>query len=477
MNLKKQTTISLLWNGIDKVGYQVIALCVGIITARLLSPTDFGYIAALALFTTMSNILVESGCTSALVRREKNTDEEYSAVFVFNVLLSVAFYVALFFSAPLIAEYFKMPPLCSLARVIFVAIICNAFCIIPNIILSRALKFKEIAVADLVAMLVSSVITVAMALMGYGYWAIAAQQVSIVVVKAILLCAMCRWVPRFRMDFRVIRDIFSFSTVLILASIISSGVKYIYNFYIGPRYSSDELGYYGQAYKFHQIPSTVIASTLTGVAYPVFSQLNDQRERQMMYMQKMMKITAFVTFPVMLGLYAIAPNFISVVITDKWMPMLPYFKTLLLAGITIPFYNLMQNMLNTIGKPKTNFAIEMLRNALILTFLVLLNDTINEMLAGYLIANYIALIVSGWAVQKHVGYSMKEQLMHIVPSLAIAMVMGLTVMAVDRHTGMSVYAVFFIQMAVGMVTYSVLAWGLKLQIMKDITNIILKKGI
>ena len=126
MNLKKQTTISLIWNGFNKIGYQVIALLVGIVTARLLTPTDFGYIAALAMFTMLSNLFVESGFTAALVRRENNTQADYSTAFYFNVAISLIFYATLFVAAPTIADYFNMPPLVELSRVIFLAIIINS---------------------------------------------------------------------------------------------------------------------------------------------------------------------------------------------------------------------------------------------------------------------------------------------------------------------------------------------------------------
>ena len=190
MNLKKQTTISLIWNGFNKIGYQVIALLVGIVTARLLTPTDFGYIAALAVFTMLSNLFVESGFTAALVRRENNTQSEYSTAFYFNVILSLIFYGVLFISAPTIADYFNMPPLISLARILFLAIIINSLFIIPNIILTRQLRFKEIAIAELSGMIVSAIITITMAMTGFGYWAIAAQQISQLVVKVAISTAI-----------------------------------------------------------------------------------------------------------------------------------------------------------------------------------------------------------------------------------------------------------------------------------------------
>lgn len=475
MNLKKQTTISLIWNGLNKVGYQVIALLVGIVTARLLTPTDFGYIAALAMFTMLSNLFVESGFTAALVRRENNTQSDYSTAFYFNVAISLVFYAILFLAAPTIADYFNMPPLINLARVIFLAIIINSLFIIPNIILTKALRFKEIAIAELTGMIVSAIITVWMAMAGFGYWAIAAQQISQLVVKVVIIWGLCRWRPSLDFHFGLLKEIFSFSFLLIISSLISTITRYIYNFFIGPRYSAQDLGYYGQAFKFHQIPYNVITSTITGVSYPVFSSLNNDKERQMLYIQKIMRITAFITFPVMIGLYCIVPNFISVILTDKWMPMLPYFKILILAGIAMPFISLNLNIFNAIGKPRIYFSMEFLRNGLIIALLFILNSSIEMMLYGYLIATYTTLIISSIQLQRHINYNVMEQTAHILPSLILAIVMGTTVSTIEDKLIMSDTMQLILQLGIGGFTYIALAWGLRLEIMNDVIEMITKK--
>ena len=475
MNLKKQTTISLIWNGFNKIGYQVIALLVGIVTARLLTPTDFGYIAALAVFTMLSNLFVESGFTAALVRRENNTQTDYSTAFYFNVAISLIFYVALFFAAPTIADYFNMPPLTKLARVLFLAIIINSLFIIPNIILTKALKFKEIAIAELSGMIASAIITVWMALTGFGYWAIAAQQVSQLVVKVIIIWTISKWRPSLDFRFGLLKEVFSFSFLLIISSLISTTTRYIYNFFIGPRYSAQDLGYYGQAFKFHQIPYNVITSTITGVSYPVFSSLNNDKTRQMLYIQKIMRITAFITFPVMIGLYCIAPNFISVILTDKWMPMLPYFKILIIAGIAMPFINLNLNIFNVIGKPRIYFSMEFLRNGLIIALLFVLNNSIEMMLYGYLIATYITLIVSCIQLQRQIGYQIIDLIAHVLPSLILALVMGTTVSTIETKLIMSDAMQLLLQLAIGGLTYIALAWGVRLEIMNDVIEMVTKK--
>ena len=328
-NLKQKTAHSLFWNATDKIGFQFIGLLVGIITARLLSPTDFGYIGALALFTILSNTLVESGFTAAMVRRQNNTLSEYSAAFYFNIALSILFYIGLYFSAPIIADYFKMPELVNLSRFLFIAIVINSLGIVQTIVLTKDLKFKTLSTANLIAVTLSGIITITLALNGFGYWAIAWQQITQVFFRVIILWIMSSWRPALHADFKVIKEIFAFSSFLLLTSIVGNCMRYIYNFIIGPNYSTQELGYYAQAYKFHLIPVTIISGTMTGVAYPVLSTLNGEPERQILYLRKIIRITAFITFPIMIGLLVITESFVSVILSDKWLPMVPYFRILI----------------------------------------------------------------------------------------------------------------------------------------------------
>jgi len=186
-------------------------------------------------------------------------------------------------------------------------------------------------------------------------------------------------------------------------------------------------------------------------------------------------MTAFITFPVMISLYCIAPNFISVILTDKWMPMLPYFKILILAGIAMPFINLNLNIFNVIGKPQLYFQMEFLRNGLIIALLFVLNSTIEIMLYGYLIATYTTLIVSSFIVQKHLKYSILEQLSHILPSLILAIVMGVTVATIETKLVMSDAMQLLLQLGIGALAYISLAWGCHLQIMDDIINMVKEK--
>jgi O-antigen/teichoic acid export membrane protein len=449
---------------------------VGIITARLLSREDFGYIAALALFTVLSNTLIESGFTSALVRRKNNTDADYTTALYFNVLISIVLYAILFISAPYIEIYFEdMPGLSSLARVLFLAIIINAFGIIQTIILTKTLQFQKLAFAELSGAILSAIITIVMAIKGFGYWAIAAQQISQPLFRTIILWITSNWRPCVKINPAVIKELLNFSSILILTSIISNCMRYIYNFIIGKRYAPEELGSYGQAYKFHQIPHSVITTTLSGVAYPVLSSLNSEPVRQKNYLRKLIRICSFLTFPVMVGLYAIAPNMITVVLTDKWQPMLPYFRILLIAAIFIPFINIILNCIIAIGRPKVNFYLEMTRNLLMLIMLFIFNSSIEKMLIGYLIATFIAYVIDIITLSRLIGYSLTEHIKDIVPYCLISLIMSVVVIYMPDYINVNVYVMFTLQIVIGVILYLGVSLISGSQILRDIRELIFKK--
>ena len=472
MTLKQETTRSFIWNFLDKVGYQAIALVVGIFTLRLLTPTDFGYTGALAVFTMLSNILVESGFTAALVRRKQNNDREYTAALLFNILLSIALYALLYVTAGLIADYFNMPPLTTLARVIFLAIIINSFTVVQTVILTKELQFNKMTIANLSGMVVSAIITLWMAAKGYGYWALAAQQISQVLVKAILLWFLSSWRPvAIRMkDFGIIGEILSFSALLILSSTITTIVKYIYTMFIGPRYSTDEVGFYSQAYKYHQIPHMVISSSIGGVAYSVLSKLNDEPQRQMNYIQHIMKMTAFITLPVMLGFYGVSENFVHVIITDKWMPLLPYLRLLLIGGISMPFINMYLQLFNVFDKPQLNFITEFLRNMLVILFLVLMNDSITDILYGYIAACYIAMAGMAITIAHVTGYRLTDQIRNTLPYTLLAVAMCVAVFYIPYVLHCNAVLQLVVQLLAGGAVYLGLAALFRLEVMTNLKD-------
>lgn len=430
-----------MWNGVDKFFFQFVALIVGIITARFLSPQDFGFIGALAVFTMLSNILVESGFTSALIRRDGNTDNDYSAIFFVNILIAVVIYLILFFSAPYIALFFRMPELCSLSRFLFLSIIINSFGIVQNIILSKSLSFKVISLADLTSAVVSGVATVLMVMNGFGYWALAWQILLQNIVRVAFLWTASSWRVSFHPSFGVIKEVFSFSSFMLFSSFINTVVKNIYSVIIGRLFNPAMLGFYSQANKYQQIPSTVIQSTISGVAYPVLSNLKDDEARQLMYLRKIVRIAACVIFPVMFGLAALMAPLVSILLTDKWLPAVPYFQIMVPVAVVLPFHALNTNLVLIRGFSKTNLLLEAVKNGLILlsvfavyalaSFTSCIEMDINWLLIFFSVANVLSYLFDMFMSQRLAGYRVVSQLKDILPYFLVSAVMFAVVSLLD----------------------------------------------
>lgn len=473
-DLKKETTRSIIWNAFDKVGFQVVAFVVGLVTLRLLSPRDFGLIGALAIFTALSNLLTESGFTSAMVRRKHNTDAEYVAVLCFNVFLGVVFYSLLFLTSDRIADYYHMPELVPLSYFLFLSIIFNSFGVVQNIVLTRNLAFKKMSIASLVSAVVSGVVTIVLIFLGYGYWALAWQIVLQPAIRVILLWIFSDWYPKCAPDFSVIRELFMFSFSLIGSSLMNTFVRYVYNPIIGRYFGDERLGYYSESYKFYFLPVNIVASTFSGVAYPVLSKLNDDEPRQLNYLRKMMRMVAFSIFPILLGVMACFDNLVEVVLTEKWLPIVPYFRILAIAGLVGPMHSMCLNMMVVKGFPKKNFVMEGVRNGLTLLFLFLFHDSIEQMLWGFVAANLLSYVVDLFFVREVVCYSIKEQLRDIYPYLGISCFMAGLVYVVG-WLDCSVTLRLILQLLVGVTAYFLPAKLLGSNVLNAVLDVLLKR--
>ena len=468
--LKQKATDSIIWNAIDKVGFQVIALIVGIVTARLLSPDDFGLIGALAIFTLLSNTLIESGFSSAMIRRNNNTNAEYSAVFYFNLTLGIFLYILLYFSAPLIATYFKMPELCNLSRLLFFSIVLNSFGLVQNIILTKKFAFNILSITNIASVLLSGIITIILVRNGFGYWSLAWQIILQIGFRSLLLWALSPWKLTKQADFRIIKELFSFSISLLLNSIFVAVVKYIYNLIIGRLYSQEDLGYYSLAYRYQQIPSSIISSTLSGVAYPVLSELNNNPQRQLIYFRKIMRIAAFAIFPVMTILCLLAEPLFSIVLTDKWLPAVPYFQILIIAGIVVPFHTLNLNLITAKGFPKRMFLLEIIRNVLVVISLFFFFGSIKLMLYGFLAASILSYLIDLFFIRKIIRYKIKEQLKDILPYGIISLVMGAVIYYIPI-LDCKLHWDIIIRIVTGGLFYFAVTYFLGSKVMRDMINI------
>ncbi|MDR1543350.1 MAG: lipopolysaccharide biosynthesis protein [Prevotellaceae bacterium] len=477
--MERKTSMSLVWSSADKFGVQLLAMLVGVFTARMLSSADFGIIACLAIFTAIANVLIDSGFSAALIRREKNTNSEYCAAFLFNLIFSVLLYFVLYFSSGKIAQYYNIPQLVSLSRFVFIAVVINSLGIIQNIIFTREMKFKEISIANLVSAVVSAVVTVILVLSGYTFWAIAWQQITLVAVRVAVMWALSNWKPIYKPDFSVLIKLFSFSALLLLTSIVNIFGKNIYALKIPVKFGTTNFGYYDRARKFQEIPAGVVAGALSSVAYPVLSSLNNEPDKQKQFFRKMVRINAFLIFPVMLGLIGIIENMTVIVLTEKWLPMIDYFRILCATAIFMPFQSLCLTTFNAIGKAKYNFALELGRNLLIITLFFLFSENVTQMLLGYTTAMFCAYICDIIFVGKFIKYSLSEHLRDILPYAVISAAMCILVLIIGNFFArwhINIYLIFAAQCLLGAGFYIGTARLLGSQVIRDVFDLFRKKN-
>jgi len=421
--LKEKTAKGLFWGTINNGVTQVLNLVIGIVLGRILTPHDYGLVGMLTIFTAIAGNLQNFGFTNALVNMKEPKDNDYNAVFWFNILTSLALYTILFFSAPLIARYFHQPQLVALSRVVFLSFVCAAVGIACSGYLFKNLMNREIAIASIVALIVSGTTGIILALKGFAYWSLAVQQIVYILVANLIRFYYCPWRPSFRIDFTPIKRMFNFSVKILITNIINTISGNILTVIFGRIFPANTVGNFTQANKWNTMAYTFVGNSLGQVAQPVLASINDDSDREKRVFRKMMRFTAFLSFPCLLGLALVANEFISVTITDKWAASVPLLRTLCVGGAFMPFYTLYQNLAISHGRSdvymRCNIAQVCLQIAVILLFM---RQGIETMVVAYTIFNILWLLVWHLATRRFIGLHLAEVLKDIVPFAGAAAV-------------------------------------------------------
>lgn len=349
-SLKEKTARGLLWGSINNGGQQLLNLIFGIFLARLLSPDDYGMVGMLTIFSLIASSLQESGFISALNRKQHITQADYNAVFWFNVLCSLTVYVILYFCAPLIAAWFNQPKLIPLARFSFISFVVAAFGTTPRAYLFRNMKVKQTAWMSLAALALSGMTGVTLAWNGFAYWGIAIQNLTYCAAMTAFSWYFSGWRPSLSLNLRPLRGMIGFSSKLLITNIFTTINGNIFSLFFGRLYGERMVGLYNQANKWTGIGTSFLSGTLWNVTQPVFARLADDRERQHRVFRKMLRFTAFAACPSLFGLALIAPEFITILITDKWIESALLMQILCVGGAFTVLTSFYSNYLISQGR-------------------------------------------------------------------------------------------------------------------------------
>ncbi|MEG1585482.1 MAG: lipopolysaccharide biosynthesis protein [Bacteroidales bacterium] len=471
-NLKHKTVKALAWNFADKFGQQAVYLIAGIVLARILTQADYGLTGMLAIFIALSNVLLDSGFGGSLIKNQHATQQDYNAIFYFNIFISVVLYALLFLCAPLIARFYNEPQLILLARVLFLTIIFNAFNLIQSIILTKKLQFNQMAKINFLALAFSSGVAVVLAIAGYGVWALIAQTLLLSLLKSILLWTLNPWRPSGGFAFAPLKEAFSFSSRMLLSGIINVIFNNIYSVIIGKYFNKIELGYYQQANKFTDIPVSLISNTFRTVALPVFSNVNSDNERLARVLQKTNKSIAFVLFPVIFGLEVIAEPLLIGLIGEKWLSSVPIFRILLLSGIFSVFSLIFNELLVSKGKSRTYLRVELVRKiVLVAAIMATFRLGVNGLAAGWVFYSFTGMLLGGYFACRIISYPFGNFFKSIAPYFLIAAAMGALIWSL-YWMEWNIYLTMVLQIISGVLIYGAGCLLFRLEMGKEVLHLL-----
>ena len=425
MDLKQRTEKALIWSFVDKFGQQIIYFVSGIILANLLMPGDYGKIGVLTIFIVLSNILIDSGFSSALIRKKGATDSDYSTIFYFNLAISLIFYLILYFSAIFISSYFEIPDLVSISRVLFLSIIFNSLGLIQQTRMFKEIRFTEYARINIAALTVSSVSAIWLAANGGGVWALVVQTLGLSVLKTILLWVYGRWYPKLIFSLSSIKEFLAYSANLLGTGVLNAIFNNIYPLIIAKSFSTVTVGFYTQAQKLQDIPSALIANIFRSVAFPVLSSINDDKPRLLRVFGKYIRTTAFFIFPIMMLLIVVAHPLIISLITDKWIHSVPMLQVLSLAGMFSPFIILYYDLFNTEGRSDINFKLEIAKKIFLvgaITVALTLGNSIMSLICVWVAYTLLSLMTTAVVSSHVVGYKVISFIKDTMPYFIVAFI-------------------------------------------------------
>lgn len=417
-SLKNKTVHGVIWSSIERFSVQGIQFLLQILMARILSPQDYGTIAMLAIFVAISQSFIDSGFSNALIRKVDRTEKDYATVFYFNIVVGILFYFILFFASPFIADFYNTPILKPLTKVIALNLFFNSMCVVQQARLTIQLNFKTQAVVSLISVMISGVVGLWMAYSGFGVWALAVQSVLQAILRMILFWILAKWHPIEKFSKESFQEMFNYGSKLLASGLLDTIYKNVYTIIIGKVFSSALLGYYSRAEQFAQFPSSNLTGILQRVTFPVLSTIQNEENRLRNNYRKFLKLSAFIIFPLMVGLTAVSDPFIRLILTDKWAGIIPLLQVISIAYMWYPIHAINLNLLQVKGRSDLFLRLEILKKVNT-TIMLLLTVPLGVMAicVGMIINSLIALIINTYYTGKLIDVGFFKQMQDLLPIL------------------------------------------------------------
>ena len=404
-SVRSQLLHGVAWNFIEKVLMRGASFVIGIILARLLSPSDFGLIGMLAIFVAISNVFIEGGLAKALIQRKDCQDIDFSTAFVANVSMSLVIYVVLFLTAPLIADFYDEPILTDITRILSLNFVLGSFNIVQRAKLMANVDFKSLAQINVISTIVSGIVGIAMAYYGWGVWSLVGQTLCSTIVLLLLFPFYSKWRPSIKFSPNSFRQLFGFGSKLMATGVYSVILNNISTICIGRFYKSNQLGFYTRASQFSEIISSTMFDVLGNVTFPVLSHLQDDREKLVSVYRKSLFITSMLIFPMMILCALLSRPMVIILLTEKWLPCVVLMQWLFFARMFTPLSAINMNILNAVGRSDLFMKLDFSKAPLVLIVLAItIPISVEAITIGSFCTSFICFFINAYLPGRLFGY-------------------------------------------------------------------------
>ena len=472
MSIAQKATNSLIWSAVERFSVQGIQFLLGIVIARLLLPSDYGLIAMLNVFMAIAQTFVDSGFASALIQKNDCQEKDYSTVFYFNIAVSVLLYFFMYMVSPWIASFYQEPKLEIVTKVVGLSLIINSLGIVQQARFTIGLDFKRLAFVSLWSVVVSGVVGVYMAYVGWGVWALVSQTLMFNLMRVLLLWLYSHWMPTLTFSMQSFKSLFSFGSKLLLSSLMHTLYVNLYTLIIGKRFASKDVGLYNRAFTLAQFPSSNLSTVIIRAIYPIQCQYKDDVEQLRSIFLKYLSMSCSLIFPMMVGLCVVAEPLVRIFLTDKWLPCVPFFQLMCIAFMFDPVTKINNIILSVKGHTDYFLYAEFIKKAV--AFAILFASMpwgIIWMCAGLILYSIMDIVIIVHYSRKVINISLYSQLKTLMPIFVLSAIMGLAM-----YLPVMLFSSPFLQLCVGLiiglVMYVVLSSLLHIDFFRQIRNML-----
>lgn len=479
MSLRATATKSIFWTFAQQFGSQLIGFGVSLVLARLLLPEEFGLIGMIAVFMAIGQSLINSGLTSSLIRSENADQEDFSTVFFFNLAGSILIYFTIYLCAPLIANFYNQDILIDIIRVYCLSFIINAFSAVQSTRLTKKMDFKTQMLVAIPSLIGSGALGIFLAYSGYGVWSLVWMTLFRDFLNSIQLWIHTKWSPTFVFNFTKFKEHFNFGYKLTLSGILNNFFVNIYQIIIGHYFIASQVGFYTRADSLKQLPVNNLSGALNKVTYPLFASIQNDNVRLKRVYKEIMQMVVFIIAPVLIIMGVLAEPLFRFLFTEKWLPAVPYFQILCLAGILFPIHAYNLNILNVKGRSDLFLKLEIIKKILsVVIIIVSIQYGVIGLVWGQLVSSVLAFFINTHYTGKFLKYNSIEQAQDILPILFLAFFVGATIWGVDNYMSFNELNDLWrllILGAFGVALYTSLSFIFKMNSLDSIKKIIFKQ--